>query len=84
MYVLGGGGVWFWQQLLWLAHIWIKQQQNAESNRWGLCVSAALNAILDHSNLGREAVLLPAAEMASAVAFRVVQCLFCFYFCFVT
>lgn len=24
MYVLGGGGVWFWQQLLWLAHIWIK------------------------------------------------------------
>lgn len=24
MHVLGGGGVWFWQQLLWLAHIWIK------------------------------------------------------------
>lgn len=24
MYVLGGGGVWFWQQLPWLAHIWIK------------------------------------------------------------
>lgn len=24
LHMLGGGGVWFWQQLLWLAHIWIK------------------------------------------------------------
>lgn len=65
-------------------HLDQTQQQNAESNRWGLCASAAPSAILDHSSLGREAILLPAAEMASAPAFHVVQCLFCFYFCFVT
>lgn len=66
------------------AHLDQTQQQNAGSSRWGLCVLAAPNAILDHSTLGREATLLPAAEMASALAFHVAQCLFCFYFCFVT
>lgn len=65
-------------------HLDQTQQQNAGSNTWGFCVLAAPNAILDHSNLGREAILLPAADMASALAFHVAQCLFCFYFCFVT
>lgn len=39
-----------------------------------LCFSC----FLDLSSLGREAMLLPAAEMASALAFHVVQCLFGF------
>lgn len=59
-------------------------QQNAESKRQGLCVTAAPKAILDHSSLGREAIPLPAAEMAGARAFSccAVFVLFLFLFCY--
>ena len=59
-------------------------QQNAESRRWGLHVSAAPEAILDRSSLGREQRSFQLRRWQSAPAFHAAWCLFCFDFCFVT